>query len=356
MRRQKRYISLITGVFFLIVAFKGQNRLTPYPFPYLKLFPVMPVDTANPVTVEGAELGRHLFYDTRLSNNGILSCGSCHKQEAAFADAPHAFSKGRDGILMSRNTPPIFNLVWHSSFFWDGKAKTIEAQVLHPVRIHNEMDLPWAQAAARIKKDKFYVAKFKEVYGEALIDSGLIAKAIGQFERTLISYRSKYDRVTQGKGAFTDDEYEGFNLVNDMTRGDCLHCHTTDSDPLGSTFLFSNNGLDSIVDASNYKDLGRGGITGSVYDRGRFKIPSLRNVMLTAPYMHDGRFKTIDEVIEFYSNGVHPCANIDPKMEFASHHGAHFTPQEKKQIIAFLRTLTDSAFISDPSFSDPFKK
>ncbi|MDR3679975.1 MAG: cytochrome c peroxidase [Flavipsychrobacter sp.] len=316
----------------------------------------MPRDTSNVVTVEGAELGRYLFYDPILSRKRTLSCGSCHKQKAAFSDGPNTFSKGGTGELMTRNTMPLFNLAWHKNFFWDGKAETIERQIYHPVRTHNEMDMNWPEVSIRLNNSTFYRAKFKAVFGAEYIDSTLVAKAIGQFERTLISYRSKYDMVLIGKSAFTAEEYEGFNLVNDMTRGDCLHCHTTDSDPLGSTFNFSNNGLDPIADANNYKDKGRGGITGYIDDFGKFKIPSLRNVMLTAPYMHDGRFKTIEDVLNFYSAGVNVCANIDSKMEFAHRKGAHFSVDEQRKIISFLKTLTDSAFICDPAFSDPFKK
>lgn len=314
----------------------------------------MPLPATNPVTVEGVALGRFLFYDPILSRDSNLSCAGCHRQEAAFSDGPNIFSKGADNTLLSRNTLPLFNLAWYPVLFWDGKAVSIEEQVFHPVRAHNEMNLKWDIATERINKSRFYRSAFKVAFGNRPIDSSLIAKAIAQFERTLLSYRSKYDRVIAGKDYFTKEEFEGFELMNDMTRGDCLHCHSTDENPLGTTLGFSNNGLDTITNPVDYKDKGRGAITGKAYDNGKFKIPSLRNAALTAPYMHDGRFATLEEVLDFYSEGVKPSANIDSKMEFAHQNGAHLSAEEKRKMMAFLLTLTDSAFVSDPAFSNPF--
>ena len=153
--------------------------------------------------------------------------------------------------------------------------------------------------------------------------------------------------------SFTKDEADGFVILNDMTKGDCLHCHTTDADALGTTNQFSNNGLDAFTDAHACKDIGRGKVTGQLKDYGHFRIPSLRNVMLTAPYMHDGRFKTIEEVLDFYSEGVKMNATIDSKIGSAPHGGVHLTPEEKKKVIAFLHTLTDKAFVTDKRFSEP---
>lgn len=344
-------IAIITGAGFI-----QKPAPSPYVFPELKHFPKMPVSITNPVTKEGADLGRHLFYDPILSSDSTMSCASCHRQEVAFSDAPHPYSKGIKGSEMQRNTLPLFNLAWYPSLFWDGKAVSIEEQVFHPVRAHDEMNLQWPMAEQRIKRSQFYKEKFRAAFGEQEIDSILIAKAIAQFERTLLSYRSKYDMALAGKAIFTKEELEGYNLVNDMTKGDCLHCHTTDGNPLGTTLTFSNNGLDAIADPEKYKDKGRGAVTGKVTDIGKFKIPSLRNITLTAPYMHDGRFNTLEEVVDFYSEGVNVCANIDSKMTMAHRKGVGLTKDEKKKIIAFLKTLTDSAFITDPAFSNPFKK
>lgn len=346
------------GILFSLAAFLISfvfiRKPTPYVFPDLKFFPKMPQSPANPVTIEGVDLGRHLFYDPLLSKDRDMSCGTCHKQENAFSDANNTFSKGNKGLLTSRNTMPLFNLAWYSAFFWDGRAKTIEEQVFHPVKDPKEMNLNWSDATERVKKSKFYVAKFKAAFGTQQIDSVLITKAIGQFLRTLISSNSKFDRVLLRLDSFTKDESAGFGLMNDMTKGDCLHCHTTDADALGTTGVFSNNGLDNVSDPKMYKDFGYGGFTKKERDNGRFKIPSLRNVALTAPYMHDGRFETLEEVLDFYNEGVQKSVNIDSKMGLAHQGGVRLTALEKKQVIAFLNTLTDSVFISNPKFSNPF--
>ncbi len=336
------------------LSFSDEITLTPYKFPELTFFPKMPAAENNPVTAEGANLGRYLFYDPILSSDKTMSCASCHNQKAAFSDSPNSFSKGRNDELMKRNTMALFNLAWYPAYFWDGRASSIEEQVFHPVREYNEMNLDWNIAAQRLEENKFYKKQFKKVFGSSKIDSVKISKAIAQFLRTLISYQSKYDKVVEGKTLFTRDEYEGFNLVSDQTKGDCIHCHITDGDALGSTLVFSNNGLDAVTNANDYKDKGRGIVTGKSTDNGKFIVPSLRNLAFTAPYMHDGRFKTLEEVINFYSEGLQKSANIDSKMEFAHRGGAKLTSDEKRKIIAYLLTLSDSSFISNPEFSNPF--
>lgn len=314
----------------------------------------MPEDPGNPVTEEGVALGRYLFYDPVLSIDSTVSCGSCHRQEFAFSDAPKQFSSGAGGDKLSRNTPPLFNLAWYPAFFWDGRAGTLEDQVFRSVRSAKEMNLNWQEAEERINRNGFYRHLFYRVFDVGRIDSVHIAKAIAQFQRTLISSNSKYDRVIRGEDYFTGLEYEGFNLMNDQTKGDCLHCHTTDGDALGTTARFSNNGLDNINSPSDYIDPGRGGVTGKPGDAGKFKIPSLRNIALTPPYMHDGRFKTLEEVLDFYSEGVHLSVNVDPKMGAASQGGVALNDHEKKAILAMLQTLTDSVLISHPGFSNPY--
>jgi cytochrome c peroxidase len=314
----------------------------------------MPLALDNPVTVEGVDVGRHLFYDPILSKKQVMSCGTCHKQENAFSDAPHAFSQGNGGKSTTRNTMPLFNLAWYSGFFWDGRAPSIEEQVFHPVRNPDEMDLAWQDATQRVRASRFYRQKFKLAFGNTKIDSVLIAKAIGQFLRTLISNQSKFDRVLAGKDHFTSDEFAGFVLMNDMTKGDCLHCHTTDGNALGTTGLLSNNGLDKAADAAQYPDPGLGGHTLKPGDFGKFKIPSLRNLAATAPYMHDGRFRTLEEVLDFYSEGVQTGVNTDSKMGLAHQGGVRLTAVEKKQAIAFLLTLTDSTFLADRAYGNPF--
>lgn len=314
----------------------------------------MPVADNNPVTVEGVKLGRYLFYDPILSIDSSMSCASCHHQKSAFSDSPNDFSSGRNETRMKRNTMPLFNLAWYTSFFWDGKASSIEDQIFHPVKEINEMNMPWTDVALRLERSNFYRALFTQAFGNQKIDSVEITNSIAQFLRTLISYQSKYDQVLNGEAHFTKEETEGFVLVNDQTKGDCIHCHITDGVVLGTTLVFSNNGLDSVNNPLDYKDYGRGNVTGKVTDNGKFIIPSLRNLAFTAPYMHDGRFKTLNEVVEFYSSGVKLCANIDSKMGFAHYGGARLTKVEQQKIVTFLLTLSDSSFISDTLFSNPF--
>lgn len=349
-----RKVAILVLIVCVIMGFRKDEVNKPYVFPELSLFTQMPHAADNPVTVAGVDLGRHLFYDPILSRDSNLACASCHRQEAAFSDGPVRFSKGFNSAQMSRNTMPLFNLAWYPSLFWDGRGGVIEEQVFHPVRTQNEMNLQWDVAVQRISNSRFYKTKFRQAFGNKKIDSVLIAKAIAQFERTLISYNSRYDSVLRKEAFFTRAELKGFELATDMSMADCLHCHTVDSDPMGTTFGFSNNGLDDVKNAADYADKGVGGITGRVEDNGKFRIPSLRNIALTAPYMHDGRFKTLKEVLDFYSEGVHTSANVDAKMTAAHGGGVQLTEDEKYFIISFLSTLTDSVFIKEPAFSNPF--
>jgi cytochrome c peroxidase len=325
-------------------------------FPAMFFFPEMPENPENPVTIEGADLGRHLFYDPILSSDSSISCGSCHRQENAFSDGGKQFSTGIDKTPMQRNTPPLFNLAWYDGLFWDGRATNLETQVFEPVRKHDEMNLDWTTAEHRLQNSAFYRQKFRAAFGVITIDSIHIANAIAQFERTLLSHNSRYDQAIQKQTQMTHDEYRGFVIMNDQSMGDCLHCHNTDGNPLATSLRYSNNGLDSIYDAELYPDLGLGKITGNPEDNGKFKVPSLRNIAVTGPYMHDGRFETLEEVVEFYSTGVHDGANIDPLMRHAHRGGVPLTADEKRQIVAFLHALTDSSFLNNPAFSNPFEQ
>lgn len=347
---------LMLGILiFLISGFSKKEPVTPYPFPKLFLFPKMPFNPDNTVSKEGAMLGRYLFYDTILSANYDMSCASCHKQEYAFSDSPNQFSNGNSNYITRRNTLPLFNLAWYPSYFWDGRAASIEEQIFHPVSDSTELNLDWKTAAKRIQNSDFYRPQFELVFGKTKIDSVLIAKAIAQFLRTLLSYQSKFDMALIGKDTLTDQEHYGFGLLSDQTKGNCLHCHPTDGSVLGTTTRFSNNGIDMYWKPEFFIDKGLGGITNKITDIGKFKIPSLRNVALTAPYMHDGRFQTLEEVIKFYSEGVNLSANIDPKMTNAHNGGMCLSETDQQAIIAFLYTLTDSVFITNPEFSNPFK-
>lgn len=331
----------------------SSNGPTPYNLPIPSLFnnllPPPHIPNDNPLTVEGVALGRKLFYDPILSGDNTQACASCHMPNAAFTDTAQ-FSTGIDGIKGNRNAMVIFNHAWNfnNQFFWDGRANSLEAQALGPVVNPIEMHDTWPNAVAELQADATYPSLFQAAFGTSTIDSILVAKAIAQFERTLISGNSKFDKYLQGLVALTPDEIAGFNIFMDENKGDCFHCHGDPNNPLWTDNLFHNNGLDAT-----FTDNGLGAITGNPNDNGKFKTPSLRNLAFSAPYMHDGRFKTIDEVIEHYSTGLVYSPTIDPLMKKVGQGGVQLSALEKAQLKAFLLTLTDSSFVSNPAYQEP---
>ncbi|CAN5324438.1 cytochrome c peroxidase [soil metagenome] len=317
----------------------------------------------NPLTVQGIKLGRMLFYDPILSGDSTLACGGCHKQENAFSD-PRVFSVGIDGLNGKRHSMPLFNLVYGSKFFWDGRAATLAEQALMPVEDPLEMHAQWATNILKLQGHTNYPKLFYEAFGVEPEDitKEHAGRALEQFMLTLVSGQSKFDKAVTGFEELTDAEQRGFALFNDANGADCFHCHGDGGgnqvfQELNPLFQFRNNGLDDIQNAADFVDKGFGSTTGKPADNGKFKVPSLRNLAFTAPYMHDGRFATLEEVVNFYSEGVHPLsANIDHAgMQFAADGGVQLTAQEKSDLIAFLRTLSDDEFITNPAFSDPFK-
>lgn len=317
-------------------------------------FPEMPVNESNPLTVEGIALGRRLFYDPILSADQSFSCASCHKQELAFSDG-ETKGIGIYGDTLLRNTPGLFNLAWYPQLFWDGHASSLETQVFEPVRKHDEMDLRWTTAVKRIKKDEKYREMFEAAFGSNQIDSVKVALAIAQFERSMISSNSKFDQVLRGERYLTASEYRGFVLMNDQNKGNCLHCHTSDGNALGTTGQMVNNGLQVYYNEEGV-DIGMARVSGDQKDVGKFKVPSLRNLVFTAPYMHDGRFETLEEVLDFYSENVVDAPETDSRMARANQGGMHLTEKEKTDIINFLKTMSDSSFVTDPAFSSPFER
>lgn len=313
---------------------------TPYQLVIPQGLPPMDIPENNPMTEEGVFLGRKLFYDPILSGNNTQSCGSCHMAEFSFVDATQ-FSLGSEGLPSLRNVMPIINLGWQRNFFWDGGALDLESQVLAPIENPIEMHETLPNAMAELKAHPEYPALFEDAFGPSGITVPNLMRAIAQFERTLISGNSKYDRYARGEAELTFEESEGLRLYGDLEKGDCTHCHT-----IGSTFSdfeLRNTGLDSISE-----DLGRMGITQLASDRGKFKTPSLRNVALTAPYMHDGRFTTLLECIEHYNTGFHYSVNLDANLFFAEK--GRMTQQEMQHIVSFLHTLTDEDFVNNPAF------
>ncbi len=343
----RRFIVIISILVMLSACYKDNNdaafQATPFELNIPKGLPPMVIPADNPLTVEGVYLGRMLFYDPILSGDNSQSCASCHMQQHGFTDG-QKYSVGIDGIEGTRNAMPLINLGWQSTFFWDGGATDLESQALGPVVNPIEMHETWANAVNEIKAIPMYQHLFKKAFGVDEITAPYVVKAIAQFERTLISGDSKYDQYKRGEAFLTPLELQGLDLFTDMNKGDCNHCHV-----LGSTFsdfAFRNTGLDSIP-----VDEGRYIITWNPADKGKFKTPSLRNIALTAPYMHDGRFNTLLECVEHYNTGFRYTANLDANL-YAAQKG-RMTQQEMEAIVAFMHTLTDESFIQMEDFQDP---
>ncbi len=320
---------------------------TPYTLAQYLPDPFIPED--NPLTEEGVALGRKLFYEKKLSGDNTQNCATCHKQENAFTD-PAQFSTGIDGLQGDRNAMPLFNMAWNfnDEYFWDGRTSTIEGQAHDPVVNPIEMHEIWPNVVAKLQADSEYPTLFKQVFGTDQIDSLMVVKAIAQFERTLISGNSKFDKYLRGEAQLTPSELSGYNIFMDESGGDCFHCHGDPYNPLWTDNLYHNNGLDAT-----FTDLGREAVTGDPADRGKFKTPSLRNLVYTAPYMHDGRFQTIDDVINHYSVGLQYSPTLDPLMKNVGVGGVQLNPQDRLDLKAFLLTLTDEDFVTNPKFSDP---
>ena len=277
---------------------------TPYDLEKPCGVPEMDIPTDNPMTMKGVQLGRMLFYDPILSGDSTQACASCHAQEFAFSDNGLQFSLGIDNLAGNRNAMAAINLGYAVDFFWDGRVISMEDQALGPVENPIEMHNTWANAVKSLQKNPDYPRLFGEAFNTSTITKELTVKAIAQFERTLLSYNSKYDRVYCGTEFYTDDAViRGFEIFT-TEEGDCFHCHGTIH---FTDHSIRNNGLDSV-----FTDLGLAEVTGNATDEGMFKIPTLRNLAWSAPYMHDGRFQTLDEVIDFYSEGMRNSATLDP--------------------------------------------
>lgn len=323
---------------------------TPYDLVIPSSLPPMSIPEDNPLTIEGVELGRMLFYDPILSGDGTQACASCHMQSAGFTDAAR-FSTGIDGIQGQRNAMVAFNLAWSPTLFWDGRASSLEHQAFEPVVNPIEMHDTWVNAAIKLNAHSEYPLLFKQAFDVDVIDSTTVVKAIAQFERTLISGNSKWDKWLRGEVILTEQELKGwdlFNLDGPIEGADCFHCHAA---PHFTDFTFHNNGLDSDAD---FTDMGLYEFTGNNYDKAKFKTPTLRNIEVSGPYMHDGRFETLEEVVEHYNFGGHASSTVDPLMKNIGE-GLLLSSEDKEALIAFLRTLTDQEFLNNPDFSNPFE-
>ncbi len=334
------------------------NIGTPYELevPYFFSDPSLP--SFNPLTEEGIALGKHLFWEKSLSRNNTVSCGSCHFPEGSFADNA-AVSTGLYGETGNRSSMPLINMAWNTSFFWDGRSATLEDQIIQPLINPIEMDFTWAEAVERIGQDSVYQEMFTDAFGTPCVDSLRMSFAMAQFIRTMISGQSKFDKARYFGGAsLTPSEIRGMELFlaeggdpevfpGGQNGGDCFHCH-------GGALVeftdhhFHNNGLDSVFT----DDLGREEFSGLIYDRGLFRTPTLRNIALTAPYMHDGRFETLHEVVEHYNSGGHDSPSLDPLIKFPGE-GLGLSPQDVDDLVNFLETLSDQEFTENESFHDP---
>jgi len=307
-------------------------------------FPPMPVPPDNPTTREGIELGRRLFFDPVLSGDGTMSCATCHDPAFAFSDHGRRVSIGIRGTAGRRNAPSLVNMGWNLAQFWEGRRVTLEEQAGDPVPAHDEMDLPWPEAIARVAARADYAPYFRAAFGSEAVSRERIVKAIAQFERTLVSVNSRYDVFVRTSQGFTAAERNGYRLFI-TERADCFHCHVNDTT---TDFGFQNNGLDSI-----FADPGRAAITGADTDIGKFKTPTLRNLVFTAPYMHDGRFATLEEVVEHYHHGGKASPTVNPFIR-TGNDTLQLSAQDKRDLIAFLLTMTDSSFVTNPAFRTPF--
>jgi len=320
------------------------NLDIPYPLPSFEV----PVD--NPMTVEGVALGRQLFYDPILSADGTQACASCHMQETGFTD-PNQYSTGIDGIQGDRNAMVVFNTAWSPTLFWDGRAENLEIQAFDPIVNPIEMHDTWPNVADKLNTHSSYPELFKQAFGIEQIDSNYVVKAISQFERSLISANSKWDKFVRGELMLSDQELRGWDLFNvegPVNGADCFHCHGA---PHFTDFDFHNNGLDTD---ELFTDLGLFNVTQENIDKAKFKTPTLRNIEVTGPYMHDGRFETLEEVIEHYNFGGHASSTVDPLMKNIGE-GLLLSNEDKQALLAFLRTLTDEEFLTNPEFSNPFE-
>lgn len=319
-------------------------------------FPVPPISEDNTLTEQGVQLGRMLFYDKKLSRDGTQACASCHMQEFAFNDTAR-FSLGVRGLRGKRQAMSVFNTAWHTNeFFWDGRAHLLRDQALKPIQDELEMDETLENVIEKLKSSQDYKDQFIRAFGSDEVTEERMALALEQFMNSIVSTSSKYDDYLADPSVFTESEERGKQLFfteynpffPEKSGADCAHCHS------GYNFendRYMNNGLDGDAEMT---DLGRWEVTEIEKDKGKFKVPSLRNIELTAPYMHDGRFSTLEEVVDHYDHGLKQSSNIDPALVQTIDKGLMLSDQDKKDLIAFMKTLTDQKMMTDERYASPF--
>lgn len=339
-----KYILLCAALVLIVSCTKSKEELTdetPASFQGLVIpshFPPAHYQFQNnPITEAGFHLGRKLFYEKKLSSDNTISCGSCHAQVHAFADHGLTLSEGVNGALGTRNSPALSNLAWYPAFMWDGGVNHIEVMPFAPISNPVEMNEDMSNVVTKLQQSSEYPSLFEKAFGTAQIDDQKLLFALAQFMSMMVSSDSKYDRVMQGTETFTELELEGYQLF----QSNCASCH---AEPLFTDFSYRNNGLS----AEQEDDAGRYLITLLEEDRGKFKVPSLRNVQITYPYMHDGRTHSLAQVIEHYSSGIEPSNTLDPGLS-----NMNFSAEEKQALLFFLYTLNDYTYMGNHQLSEP---
>lgn len=332
--RQRLVIVFLLASAFVL--YPNYDVILPAHFPALK-YPLK----KNPLHPEAIQLGRLLFYDPMLSADSSTSCASCHSSYNAFAHTDHRLSHGIGDRVGNRNAPALFNLGWQPLFMWDGAHRNLDMQALAPISHPKELGFSIAGVVQRLQGNAQYRRQFYRAFGDSIVTGEKVLKALAQFQLTLISAGSKYDKVQQGVNTFTAQEAKGYKLF-------LKHCNSCHAEPLFSTYGLASNGLppDPLL-----QDSGRMGISRKEEDRYRFKTPSLRNLSYTFPYMHDGRFQTLGAVMNHYSHGISQVAKPDHPLRAP----LHLTGAEKVELISFLRTLNDSAFVFHKAHSFPME-
>ncbi|MDA7501783.1 c-type cytochrome [Chitinophagales bacterium] len=331
-------------VSLLLLAFSLGSSLEEFIFPSHFPEPVYSFEN-NPLTAEKIELGRLLFYDPVLSRDSSFSCASCHSPFNAFAHSDHDLSHGIDDQIGTRNAPALFNLAWQKKFLWDGAINHLDRQALAPINDSTEMGETTAGVIAKLNRSKFYPKLFQSAFGDSTVTGENMLKAMAQFQLTLVSSNSKYDRVMLAGSAghtsdsFTEKEERGYRLYK-------MHCSSCHQEPLFSSYEFASNGLP--IDTS-LNDFGRGAITGLSADSLQFKIPSLRNLSFTAPYMHDGRFRRLKEVVQHYTSGIVKHKQLSQELSKP----ISISRDEQTELIAFLLCLNDREFVFDTKHQFP---
>ncbi|MFN3755079.1 cytochrome-c peroxidase [Flavobacterium sp.] len=338
MKKQWKYYSLLGLPVLICLAFSNQFT-TPIYFEVPKGWPEPKYDfKKNPLTEEGFQLGRHLFYDPIISRDSTISCSSCHLQQTGFTHVDHDLSHGIEGRIGTRNSLALINLAWNNNFHWDGGVNNLEVQAINPIENPTEMDEKLENVIIKLQRSEKYKGLFTKAFGDEKITSQRLLKALAQFTVSLISTNSKYDKVMRKAETFTAQEQRGYDLF----KANCASCHI---EPLFSSDRFENNGL-AIDETLN--DLGRIKITNRKEDQFRFKVPTLRNIQFTFPYMHDGRFKTLTEVVKHYNS-----LGNDKALPVALTKPMSLSDIDRVDLVAFLQTLTDKEFLYNKRFSFP---